>query len=73
MFAAAESAEVWDRWQRGGGLNFIGRVFDWSSGVFQHLKPHGGIWPVARRRSRRMLSLADREKISRGVAAGASL
>ena len=26
MFTAAESAEVWDRWQRGEGLNFIGRV-----------------------------------------------
>lgn len=74
MFSAAESAEVWDRWQRGEGLNLIGRVFDRSSGaIFQHLKPHGGIRPVPRRRSRRVLSLADREEISRGVAAGLSL
>src|SRR6478672_7935924 len=74
MFTAAESAEVWDRWQRGEGLNLIGRVFDRSSGaIFQHLKPHGGIRPVPRRRSRRVLSLDDREEISRGVAAGASL
>jgi transposase, IS30 family len=74
MFSAAESAEVWDRWQRGEGLNLIGRVFDRSSGaIFQHLKPHGGIRPAPRRRSRRVLSIDEREEISRGVAAGVSL
>lgn len=74
MFSAAESAKIWDRWQRGEGLNLIGRVFDRSSGaIFQHLKPHGGIRPLPRRRSRRSLSLDDREEISRGVAAGLSL
>jgi IS30 family transposase len=74
MFTAAESAEVWDRWQRGEGLKLIGRVFGrTSSSIFQHLKPHGGIRPVARRRSRRALSLGDREEISRGIAAGVSL
>src|SRR6478672_3699712 len=74
MFSAAESAEVWDRWQRGEGLKLIGRVLDRSSGaIFEHLRPHGGIRPVPRRRSRRVLSLADREEISRGVAAGLSL
>ena len=74
MFSAAESAEVWDRWQRGEALNLIGRVFDRSSGaIFAHLKPHGGIRPSVRRRSRRVLSLDEREEISRGVAAGASL
>ena len=74
MFTAAESTEVWDRWQRGEGLKLIGRVFGrTSSAIFQHLKPHGGIRPASRRRSRRMLSLAEREEISRGVAAGLSL
>ncbi len=74
MFTAAESAEVWDRWQRGEGLKLIGRVFGrTSSAIFAHLKPHGGIRPVPRRRSRRALSLDDREEISRGVAAGVSL
>lgn len=74
LFSAAESAEVWDRWQRGDGLKLIGRVFDRSSGaIFEHLRPHGGIRPVPRRRSRRVLSLAEREEISRGVAAGVSL
>ena len=74
MFTAAESAEVWDRWQRGEGLKLIGRVFGrTSSAIFAHLKPHGGIRPVTRRRSRRVLSLDDREEISRGVAAGVSI
>ena len=74
MFTAAESAEVWDRWQRGEGLSFIGRVFGKrSSQIFAHLKPHGGIRPAPRRRSRRVLSLDEREEISRGVAAGVSL
>jgi IS30 family transposase len=73
-FTAAESAEIWDRWQRGEGLKLIGRVFGkTSSSIFAHLRPHGGIRPVQRRRSRRVLSLAEREEISRGVAAGVSL
>jgi IS30 family transposase len=71
---ASESAEVWDRWQRGEGLSLIGRVFGKrSSQIFAHLKPHGGIRPAPRRRSRRVLSIAEREEISRGIAAGVSL
>jgi IS30 family transposase len=73
-FSAAESAEVWDRWQRGEGLRLIGRVFGkTSSSIFAHLRPHGGIRPVPRRRASRVLSLAEREEVSRGVAVGASL
>jgi IS30 family transposase len=74
MVTAAESAEIWDRWQRGEGLRLIGRGFGkTSSQIFAHLKPHGGIRPVPRRRSRRVLSLDEREEISRGIAAGVSL
>jgi IS30 family transposase len=74
MFTAAESAEVWDRWQRGDGLSLIGRVIDRpASVIFEHLRPHGGIRPLPRRRSRRVLSVDEREEISRGVAAGVSL
>jgi transposase, IS30 family len=66
MFTAAESAEVWDRWQRGEGLKLIGRVLGRRhAAIFAHLKPHGGI--------RRMLSMDEREEISRGVASGVSL
>jgi IS30 family transposase len=74
IFTAAESAEVWDRWQRGEGLKLIGQVIGRRhTAVFAHLKPHGGIRPVPRRRSRRVLSLDDREEISRRVACGLSL
>jgi hypothetical protein len=57
---AAESAEIWDRWQKGEGLKSIGRVFGKSSGsIFSHLSPTGGIRPPPRRRSRLALRLAD--------------
>jgi DNA-binding CsgD family transcriptional regulator len=73
-FSASESADIWDRWQRGEGLKLIGRVFGkTSSSIFAHLRPHGGIRPVPRRRSSRALSLSEREEISRGAAVGASL
>src|ERR1700710_2872599 len=71
---AAESAEIWDRWQRGEALKLIGRAFGrYSSSIFAHLKPTGGIRPVPRRRAVRVLSLAEREEISRGLARGVSL
>jgi IS30 family transposase len=73
-FSAAESGEIWDRWQRGEGLKLIGRVFGKnSSSIFAHLRPHGGIRPAPRRRASRALSLSEREEISRGAAVGASL
>ena len=71
---AAESAEIWDRWQRGEGLKSIGRVFGKSSGsIFSHLMPLGGIRPRPRRRSRLALTLMEREQISRGLVNGDSL
>ena len=71
---AGESAEIWDRWQRGEALKLIGRAFGrYSSAIFAHLKPTGGIRPAPRRRAVRVLSLAEREEISRGLARGVSL
>jgi hypothetical protein len=37
------------------------------------LLPRGGIPPIARRRSRLALTLAEREDISRGIACGSSI
>jgi hypothetical protein len=31
LVTAAESAEIWDRWERGEGLKLIGRVFGKTS------------------------------------------
>ena len=45
-YTAAESTEIWDRWQKGEGLKSIGRVFGKSSGsIFSHISPTGGIRP----------------------------
>jgi len=73
-FTAAQSSELWDRWQKGEGLKSIGRVLGKpSSCIFNHLRPSGGIRPAERARSRLALTLAEREEISRGTALGRSL
>jgi IS30 family transposase len=73
-FTPAQSAELWERWKAGQGLKAIGRVFGKpSSCIFNHIKPSGGIRPPPRRRSRLVLSLKEREEISRGLAAGRPL
>ena len=69
-FTAAEKSELWDRWQRGELLKAIGRAFAKpSSSIYYQVAPHGGIRPPPRRRSRLALTLAEREEISRGIAA----
>src|SRR6201984_1937231 len=74
FFTPAESAEIWDRWERGEGLKSIGRVFGKTSSViFAHLRPYGGIRPKVRRRWRLALSLAEREEISRSLVNGVSI
>lgn len=65
---------MWDRWQAGDSLHEIARLFDRGhssvQGVFAET---GGIRPRPRRRSRRALTLAEREEISRGMVTGQSL
>ena len=69
-FTAAEKTELWDGWKRGESLKAIGRAFGKpSSSIYFLVAPHGGIRPVQRRRSRRALTLAEREVICRGVTA----
>ena len=73
-YTAAESAEVWERWKKGEGLEAISRVLGKShSSVYGHMLPTGGIRPPPQRRSARSLTLAEREEISRGVVAGRSV
>ena len=72
--SSAQRAEMWSRWKAGQSLNEIGRALGKDHVVIQLLLArHGGIAPVARRRSRRALTLAEREDISRGIAAGESI
>jgi len=73
-YTATDKSLMWDRWQKGESLHSIARLFDRHHSSIQGvLARSGGIRPPPRRRSRRSLSLAEREEISRGVFAGQSL
>jgi len=73
-YTETDKALMWDRWQKGESLNSIARLFGRSHSSIQGvLARTGGIRPLPRRRSRRSLSLPEREEISRGVFAGQSL
>src|ERR1700680_901832 len=72
--SAAQRTDMWNRWKAGQSLHEIGRALGKSHGVIQFLfARHGGVAPAARRRSRRVLTLAEREDISRGIASGSSM
>jgi hypothetical protein len=65
---------MWNRWKAGQSLHEIGRALGKDHVVIQFLLArHGGIAPPVRRRSRRVLTLAEREDISRGIASGCSM
>jgi Helix-turn-helix domain len=72
--SAEQKADIWQRWKAGESLHEIGRAFGKDHGSIQFLlAQHGGIAPTVRRRSRRTLTLAEREEISRGIASGSSI
>jgi len=55
-------------------MHAIGRAYGRPHPTIRKLlSPSGGIPPVARRRSRLALTLAEREDISRGIASGLSI
>ena len=65
---------MWDRWQKGESLHAIARLFGRSHSSIQGILARtGGIRPPRRHRSRRALTLSEREEISRGVVAAQSL
>ena len=73
-YTTEQKNEIWDRWQRGESQSSIGRLFDReSSSIFGLLSPSGGIRPVPKTRSKRSLTLAEREEISRGLVSQLSL
>src|SRR5277367_1734282 len=72
--SAVQKVDIWRRWKAGESLHEIGRAFGKDHGSIQFLlSQHGGIPPAARHRSRRALTLAEREDISRGIASGSSI
>jgi IS30 family transposase len=72
--SSAQRADIWNRWKAGQSLNAIGRALGKDQHVIHFLLArHGGIVPRVRHRSRRVLTLGEREDISRGIAGGCSL
>jgi transposase, IS30 family len=70
----AEKIDIWRRWKCGQSQHEIGRAFGRPHPTIRKLLlPSGGIAPIARRRSRLALTLAEREDISRGIASDSSI
>jgi len=73
-YTEEQKQQMWDRWQEGDSMTEIARLFDrHHSSVNGIIARSGGVRPRRRTRSSRSLSLAEREEISRGIAAGRTL
>jgi IS30 family transposase len=69
LITAAEGIELWRGYKAGESIQGIGRALGRNrSSVNRVLQSTGGIGPAERLRSRLVLSLAEREEISRGAA-----
>jgi len=74
LITVAEGIELWRMYKAGESIQGISRALGRnSSSINRVLQSTGGIGPAERLRSRPALSLAEREEISRGVAAGCTL
>ena len=72
--SASQKKDVWQQWRRGCSLSDIGRALGKHAGsIHRVVSSNGGIVPPPRRRSRLALTFAEREEISRGIAAGLSI
>src|SRR6202163_2632364 len=74
FYSDTQKERIGDRWQQGESLHDNARCFDRNhTSVRGILAQTGGIRPPHRMRSSRVLSLAEREEISRSVVAGRSM
>jgi len=74
FYTESQKAVMWERWRKGESLQQIAELFDRNhSSVQGILRITGGIQPPPRRRSARVLTLAEREEISRAVVSGDSM
>ena len=70
-YTETQKALMWERWKKGESLHQIAALFDRNHSSIQRiLAESGGIRPAQRQRSRLALSLAEREEVSRSLAAG---
>jgi IS30 family transposase len=73
-FSGQEKADLWGRWKAGESLSDIARALDRQPGtVFAILAVDGGVVRPSRTRSRFALTPAEREEITRGLAAACSI
>jgi len=71
---AEQKRELWLRWKTGESLSEIGRALGKQPGsIHGVVASNGGYVPATRERSVGVLSLTEREEISRGLAEGVSL
>lgn len=72
--SAAGKKELWERWRAGESISDIARALKKAPGsIHGMIEATGGISPPERRKRRCELTFAEREEISRGLAAGDSL
>src|SRR5450830_577959 len=70
IYTESQKALMWDRWRKGESLQQIAQLFDRNhSSVSGILSVSGGIRPPQRKRGGNVLSLAEREEISRAMVA----
>jgi IS30 family transposase len=73
-YTETQKAMMWERWKKGESLQQIAQLFDRNHSSIQRiLAETGGIRPAQRRRSKLALTLAEREEISRSLAADCSI
>ena len=73
IITGAQREELWHRYKAGETILGIGRVLGQRpTTIHRVLQATGGIGPAQRSRSTRVLSLTEREEISRGISAGHS-
>ena len=73
-FTAQERHILWEQWRQGDSISEIGRALDRvAPAVRGILVKHGGISPPQRKRAAAVLSLSERETISRGLSASQSI
>jgi IS30 family transposase len=72
-FTAEQGDDLWDRWRRGDSSRLIARTLRCQPAtVCAFVAKTGGVRPAPPRRSERHLTAAEREEVSRGIAAGLS-
>jgi hypothetical protein len=72
-FSVEQQDLIWAMWRRGDAIREMERTLgETLPRIRRYLRQWGGIPPIPRQRRANQLTLAEREEISRGIAAGLS-